>query len=147
MSFVDNDLDALEISGRVAWSPPSEVSQVTGYRVYLCEGAACASRAQLGSHVAVGSNEMSFATVLVSQTQTHIAVYTRSVLAEQSTPVTIVLQDEQLSAANISFTDVDVDANQVAGNVTWDPATDSQVSGYVLYLGNAWSPAKPIERS
>ena len=99
VSFVDNDLDALEISGRVSWTPPTDVSQVTGYRVYLCEGALCGSRAQLGSHVAMGTNQVTFSSLSLSATQTHIGVYTRSSLAEQSTPVTLVLQDEQLSAA------------------------------------------------
>ncbi|CAK9114781.1 unnamed protein product [Durusdinium trenchii] len=139
VGFVDNDVDALEIAGSVTWTPPSDTSQVTGYRTYLCSGSLCSTRAQLGSHVAVGTNQVSFSTVTIAQSQTHIGVYAKSSLEEQSTPATIVLVDEQISAGNISFSDVDVDAGQVAGNITWDQATLAQVSGYALYLGDAVS--------
>eukprot|EP00434_Breviolum_minutum_P015224 symbB.v1.2.013423.t1/scaffold946.1/size149779/2 len=139
VAFVDNDLDALQIAGTVSWTPPSDVSLVTGYRVYLCEGSLCSSRAQLGSHV-------SFSTVAITQAQTHIAVYSKlspklgklpASFAEQTTPVTIAFVDEQTTAGNISFQDIDVDAGQVAGNVTWDQANTAQVTGYALYLGTA----------
>ncbi|CAJ1450045.1 unnamed protein product, partial [Effrenium voratum] len=135
VAFVDNDADALEIAGSVTWTAPADISQVTGYRVYLCEGSLCSTRAQLGSHVATGTHQVSFSQVSVTHAQTHIAVYAKSVLAEQSTPETLVLVDVQISAGNISFLDVDIDAGQVAGNMTWDAPQDSQVSGYALYLG------------
>ncbi|CAE7214213.1 unnamed protein product [Symbiodinium sp. CCMP2592] len=140
LAFADSDADLLQIGGRVTWTPPVDSSQVTGYRLYLCEGSSCSSRAQLGSQVAVGTNQVSFTEVDVLETQTHIGAYTKSSLAEQSTPVSIVLFDSYISAGNISFTDVDVDEGQIGGNLSWaEPADISQVTGYRIYLGTGAS--------
>ncbi|CAK9114855.1 unnamed protein product [Durusdinium trenchii] len=123
VGFVDNDVDALEIAGSVTWTPPSDTSQVTGYRTYLCSGSLCSTRAQLGSHV-------SFSTVTIAQSQTHIGVYaklqTQSSLEEQSTPATIVLVDEQISAVSKFIKLADLSG---VSNTEYDIPLDTETNG------------------
>lgn len=65
----------------------------------------------------------------------HLLVYTKSALAEQSTPVAFNLSDSDASVSNISFPDLDLDQGHLGGNLTWlEPADTSQVQDYAMYL-------------
>ncbi len=62
-------------------------------------------------------------------------VYTTSTLAEQSTPAPAVLTDVISSVSSLAFADLDLDAAELGGAVTWVAAADeSQVTGYDVYL-------------
>lgn len=45
-------------------------------------------------------------------------------LVEQTTPSAHALFDATATARNLDFLDIDVDRNEMGGNLTWDPPTD-----------------------
>ena len=46
---------------------------------------------------------------------THIAVYTRSALAEQTSPVALVINNAESTVVSISFPDFDLDEGDIGG--------------------------------
>ena len=68
---------------------------------------------------------------------THILVYTKSSLTEQTTPVFLDFGEAaaRYQVRDIGFIDNDLDAEQIAGNVTWSlPLTVGFVKSYNLYF-------------
>ena len=57
-----------------------------------------------------------------------LAVYTRSSLAEQSTPVSFSFQDVSFQVENVTFGDLDLDAFDLGGTLSW-----AEPSGAALY--------------
>ena len=53
--------------------------------------------------------------------KSHIGVYTKSTLAEQTTPAALALTDISKSVSAVSIGDLDLDANHVRGDVPWTP--------------------------
>eukprot|EP00435_Cladocopium_sp_Y103_P053353 s1750_g17.t1 len=66
---------------------------------------------------------------------THFLVYTASSLVEQTTPVALEIFDEFASVSNISFVDLDLDLQQLGGNISWvEPSLTRRVEEYLIYL-------------
>lgn len=138
--FVDKDLDELELGGTILWQEPAEASQVTEYVAYLATGPAGAGRSQVNSelpdgYVPRGTNHVKFPPELPLANLVEVAVYTKSVLVEQSTPITIPVVDTQSRVSNVGFVDIDQDLDRLGGDVTWTlPPEYAQVTKYVIYL-------------
>ena len=57
------------------------------------------------------------------------------ILAETSTPVAFAFSDTATNLSGVTFNDVDFDAFELGGMVTWDPPSDTtQVTHYVVYF-------------
>ncbi|CAJ1372391.1 unnamed protein product [Effrenium voratum] len=136
VEFVDKDLDTAELGGNVTWTEPLiDYNFVQFYDVYLANSSYGAFRAQLGAPLGAGLAETAVPVDLAQEFHTHIVVYTRSVLVEQSTPVAAQISDTSSDVQNVTFTDEDLDAEDLGGRIYWDsPAEFSQVTGYNIYI-------------
>ena len=108
VSFTDLDLDDGQVGGEVQWVPLySGTSITTHFNVYMTAGA---GRSQIGSSVARGTNEISLPQD-TPPTGT-IKVFSKSVLAEQSTPGVVSFSDSDESVSGIAFPDLDLDVDE-----------------------------------
>ncbi|CAE8625185.1 unnamed protein product, partial [Polarella glacialis] len=138
ISFVDHDLDIREFSGNVSWVEPPSLERVEAYRVYLAENAEGSGRSRMGDEVAAGSSRILMPAETKQGDATHIVVYARSVLAEQTTPVAFLVSDTAFSVANVSFPDLDLDLADLGGTLAWIPyVDDAQVTHYNVYFATA----------
>ena len=65
----------------------------------------------------------------------HIVVYTKSTLAEQTMPAALALADVLKSVSAVSFGDLHLDANHVGGDVSCaPPESDAGIETYEIYL-------------
>eukprot|EP00435_Cladocopium_sp_Y103_P001321 s3583_g1.t1 len=136
--FPDLDLDGEEVGGTLDWpglpvssgaTPPSEVTYVAAFRVFLATDALGSDRSQIGSDVDVsGSNynaSESNTFQIPANTNftgyTHCVVYTRSILLEQSTPTSLQVADLDGSVSQLTFSDQDLDSLELGGDVLWQP--------------------------
>ncbi|CAE7192730.1 unnamed protein product, partial [Symbiodinium sp. KB8] len=138
VSFVDDDLDEGEIGGNLTWLPAEDDSEVVDYVVYLAEDRYGTNRSLLGN---VSRDELSFSvpdnTQLLSFT--HLLVFGRSPLEEQTTPSSVVIIETIASVTNVSFTDLDLDAGELGGTVSFVPPTSAErVVSYVAYLSTSF---------
>ncbi|CAK9006046.1 unnamed protein product [Durusdinium trenchii] len=62
-------------------------------------------------------------------------VYTRSILAEQSTPVTTALSDLAVLVSNIEMLDDDLDEFELGGSITWSSLFQAPVIRFQVFLG------------
>ena len=103
-------------------------------QVYLADDAAGAAKSQVGADLAVGTH----ATILEHETGVRdtLVVYTKSSLAEQTTPASLDVADvaASVSMSILSFTDQDLDGGELGGFLQWiAPADSSQVAYYQAY--------------
>ncbi|CAK9114836.1 unnamed protein product [Durusdinium trenchii] len=69
-------------------------------------------------------------------THQYLLIYTRSVLAEQTTPVGLPLSDAFAAVSNVTMPDFDLDFNDLGGLLSWSPASDEDlVEDYLVYFG------------
>ncbi len=67
--------------------------------------------------------------------KSHLGVYTKSTLAEQTTPAALTLTGISKSVSAVSIGDRDWEANHVDGDVPWTPpVSDANIKAYVMYL-------------
>ncbi len=87
--------------------------------------------------MAVGTNVYAVSSDTDSTGKSHIVVYTKSTLAEQTTPAALALTDVSKSVSAVSFGDLDLDANHVGGDVSWTPpGSDAGIGTYETYLAS-----------
>ena len=86
--------------------------------------------------MAVGTNVFAVPPDTNSAGKSHIVVYTKSALAEQTTPAALALTDVSKSVSAVSFGDLDLDANDVALAVAWTPPDDGTagIETYKMYF-------------
>jgi uncharacterized OB-fold protein len=133
-AFLDLDLDINEIGGSVTWTAPGDVTHVTEYLTYLSSSIEGSSRL-LVNMSAVGSNLMAIDVDTPKDASSYIVVYTKSSLFEQTTPDAVAIIDTDSSVTGVEFTDVDLDANELAGSITWSsPSSVSHVTSYSVYF-------------
>jgi hypothetical protein len=136
--FADHDLDLSDLGGIVSWAAPTDVSLVTYYTVYLASSAAGASKSRIGADpmgVPEGTLTISISADTPVGSQSHVVVFTRSPLAEQTTPAAISLIDISADVSGITFPDLDLDKTDIGGTLTWsEPGDISLVTHYVIYL-------------
>ncbi|CAK9006050.1 unnamed protein product [Durusdinium trenchii] len=135
VQFVDEDLDVLELGGEILWTKPLDDSFVTFYDVYLGNSSMGAFRSQLGLPVPVGTLQTFAPVDLPQELRSHILVYTRSVLVEQSTPTAIEISDTVSDVLNVTFIDEDLDLRDLGGYISWEHPLDvKQVTAYHVYI-------------
>ena len=108
------------MGGDVSWIPPESDAGIETYETYLATDAA-GSGGVLAGGVAVGTNVYAVLSDTDSTGKSHIVVYTKSVLVEQTTPASLALTDVSKSVSAVSFGDLDLDANHVGDDVSVTP--------------------------
>eukprot|EP00439_Symbiodinium_sp_Y106_P020057 s5903_g2.t1 len=144
ITFQGLDLDLAHLGGTVAWQPPEIMERVYSYAVYLAESAAGDQRSQIGNEapagprmfsVLAGTDAFLVPSNTLRESYTHFAIYTRSTLAEQTTPSSLAFLDEVSKAGNVTFVDDDLDRYEIGGDLIWlQPEDDSEVQHYQIYL-------------
>lgn len=138
--FRDFDLDENEVEGTVKWSSPGDDDKITSYQVYFSEDPVGGNRTQVGSDLPygyAGTNQVDVPVDTALKDFTHLAIYTRSALAEQSTPFSLLVSDANQGALNVSFVDLDLDENDLGGDMSWlEPAEHTEVTHYAAYLAS-----------
>ncbi|CAE7268472.1 unnamed protein product, partial [Symbiodinium necroappetens] len=139
IGFADKDLDWDELGGYVDWQAPASHSQVLFYELYLAESFMGKNRLNYPSgSIPVGNTEVLWPAETPKAAFTHFVVYTKSWLAEQTTPVALEFEDKVSLVRDISFPDLDLDLEDIGGTISWEAPNDtSQVTHYVVYLGQA----------
>eukprot|EP00439_Symbiodinium_sp_Y106_P041770 s2503_g5.t1 len=135
MSFIDEDLDESEIGGNLTWYPPADTSEVSDYLVYLAEDQAGRNRSLVGV-VEVGTHDFAVPPDTPLLSFTHLTIFARSELVEQTTPMALPIVDSVSSVSNASFTDLDLDAGDLGGTLEWSlPSSDIElVESYYVYF-------------
>ncbi|CAJ1389096.1 unnamed protein product [Effrenium voratum] len=135
ITFQGLDLDYAHLGGTVKWLEPALLERVYSYVLYLAESPAGDYRSQVESEVLVGTNELLVPAETLRSSYTHFVVYTKSTLAEQTTPSYLAFLDEVSVAGNVSFVDEDLDRFEIGGDLVWlQPEDDSEVTHYMIYL-------------
>ncbi|CAE8587968.1 unnamed protein product, partial [Polarella glacialis] len=139
VSFSDSDLDAGDVGGIVSWQAAANATEdADHFRVYLALDAVGAGRSEVGR--TANSMESFFVPEDTSiGAFTHIVVYAASNSSEYTTPASAVLTDSSESVSAPAFTDLDLDAGEIGGQVSWaEPGNSSGlVSSYRLYLAQS----------
>ncbi|MGC5326190.1 immunoglobulin-like domain-containing protein, partial [Brevibacillus sp. SYSU BS000544] len=138
---VDIDKDAGQIQGNLSWTPPSRTSNITHYSVYFLNN----SNAKVGTKIVdipVGTNSYAVpANTPIPSGATKFGVFAKNGAGENATGATVEFTDVSLPtalASTVTFTDEDIDVDQISGNVTWTAATDeSNITHYAVYFLNA----------
>ncbi|CAE7337241.1 unnamed protein product, partial [Symbiodinium sp. KB8] len=138
VSFVDLDLDEDELGGHLLWQEPSSTERVEFYVVYLALDSVGTGRSlAAGGEMLVGTQRTTLPADTSISSFNHFLVYTKSALAEQSTPVGVALYDSTAFVGNLSFADKDLDVTELGGNITWfPPADDRLVLGYNIFFAD-----------
>ncbi|CAE7230479.1 unnamed protein product, partial [Symbiodinium sp. CCMP2456] len=141
ISFKDLDLDRDEIGGLVSWESPDKPDLVEGYHLYFADSEDGFYRSQVDEGVPVNITALDILYDTPRQNFSHLVIYTRSSLVEQTSPVAAALLDTFATVSNVTFADYDLDATDIGGPLTWDPPGDvSEVVTYIVYLARAAAP-------
>ncbi|CAK9114838.1 unnamed protein product [Durusdinium trenchii] len=137
ISFTDLDLDASELGGVVLWSPPTRIALVESIHLYLADSTEGNFRSQVGDGVQANASSLDILYDTSQENFSHVVMYTRSSLKEQTTPVALTLSDTFAIVSNVSFVDYDLDLGEIGGPITWDGSDVAEVTGYAVYLARA----------
>ena len=80
------------IAGHVSWTPPGNDAGIMIYETYLAAEPAGSGRVLVG-RLAVGTNVYAVLSDTASAAQSHIVAYTKSRLADRTTPMALALTD------------------------------------------------------
>lgn len=133
--FQDMDLDAAEFGGSITWAPPIAAGVVQHYFAYFALSTIGTGRSQAAEPAPNGQDYASCAENTSEANFTHVVVYTKSSLVEQTTPVGVTLSDSIRNVALVNFVDRDLDAGDLGGTIGWSPPSDaSLVVHYSIYV-------------
>ncbi|CAE7909523.1 unnamed protein product [Symbiodinium microadriaticum] len=138
VNFTDEDLDEGELGGKIAFDVASgDTSQVVIFAAYGADSEdGRGYRLALGT-VQLGTWSLDVSPELSVQNFSHLLLYARSSLFEQTTPAIIELTDVNASVSGTSFTDLDLDSEELGGLVSWIlPYNMAQVVYYNVYLAD-----------
>jgi hypothetical protein len=139
IDWYDKDLDPYELGGPVDWPTPYYIDRIQFYRVFFAMDAAGNDRSQLGEDISGTVDMLMMPENTEYGSHTHLVLYAKSTLVEQTTPLAIPLIDVMANVSNISFPDFDLDYQDLGGVMTWIPPEDiSQVTHYMIYLTLEW---------
>ncbi|WP_186843817.1 hypothetical protein [Acetobacterium tundrae] len=136
LTFVDTDTDAGQIGGTVSWTSPSDISSVTAYAVYASADGTTKGN-QIGTDVAVGTNQLTIPTD--TPYAPYIIVVAKNTAGEAITAnyASVAVTDKAVptvKVTGVTFTDLDMDENQMSGTVSWTAPSDvSNVTAYAVY--------------
>ena len=145
MSFTDTDTDGGEITGTVNITKAISEADVTHYELYWGSDTTTKQSATPITTIAVTGSDLTYSipantTVPSGPTATHLLVFTKNSEGEMTTGVSAATGDVGIptnTAASVSFTDTDLDGDEVSGTVTiTKAASESSVTHYVLYWGS-----------
>jgi hypothetical protein len=135
VSFTDHDLDRDELGHTVTWLEAGDVDLVTYYSVYLAMEDSGWGVSRIGDDVAVRTTHIDIASDTVQVPYRFIVVYTKSSLAEQTTPAYLRISDSVESVSNVAFIDRDLDEGEIGDTVAWTAPLDvTLVTYYSVYL-------------
>eukprot|EP00930_Biecheleria_cincta_P027401 TRINITY_DN19258_c0_g1_i6.p1 TRINITY_DN19258_c0_g1~~TRINITY_DN19258_c0_g1_i6.p1 ORF type:complete len:206 (+),score=40.38 TRINITY_DN19258_c0_g1_i6:76-618(+) len=117
VAWTDKDLDSAQIGGDTTWTLAADETYVSNYYIYLATDTAGAGKSG-GGNVNSGVNTYPFSADTAKASFTHIVVYTKSSLVEQTTPAAVALGDSAASASSLAFADKDLDSVQIGGDTT-----------------------------
>ncbi|CAK9040498.1 SAP domain-containing protein [Durusdinium trenchii] len=126
LDFLDIDVDRGEMGGNLTWMAPTDPTHVTEYVLYLGENAHGLDRSILGN-VSWDTFEFFVPLNTLILNFTHLLVYSKSDLAEMTTPAALLIRDSIAEVDNITLFDRDLDENEVGGEITWDPPTEERI--------------------
>ena len=145
VSFTDTDLDGGEIAGNVSIGKASSEADTTHYVLYWGSNSTTKqSGTPIDTIIKTGSN-LTYAisadtTIPTSPAATHLLVFTKNASGEMTTGVSTAITDLGVptnAAASMSFTDTDLDGEEIEGTVNITKASDeSDITDYVLYWGS-----------
>ena len=135
---MDLDLDQLELGGAASWDAPASDERVRKYVMYLAASAAGAGRSQIGADVLQGTHTLAVPPETPGSSFTHLVVYTKSALFEQTTPVALELSDSHAQVVQLEMPDFDLDADELGGTLAWLEGGDKElVTQYLVYMAVA----------
>ena len=91
---------------------------MSNYYIYLATDTAGAGKSG-GGFVNSGVSTYSFSADTAKGSFTHIVVYTKSSLVEQTTPAAVALGDSVASASSVAWTDKDLDSAEAGTLMTY----------------------------
>jgi len=126
LDFLDIDVDRNELGGNLTWDPPTDPLHVVEYVIYMGENAHGKERSLLGNTTATTYEFFVPLDTLINNF-THLLVYSKSDLAEMTTPAALLIKDSIAEVDNITLYDRDLDQDEVGGEITWDPPTEERI--------------------
>ncbi|CAE7205931.1 PIF1, partial [Symbiodinium microadriaticum] len=124
LSFTDQDLDREEFGGNLSWQQPVDASLVAHYVAYLATTPVGSDRAHV-AELEAGSTVVAISEDTAVENYTHLLLYTKSILVEQTTPVAVNISDTVASVSSVEFVDQDLDIDDLGGDVAWaEPVSD-----------------------
>ena len=113
---------------------PDDLSELEHYLIFLAEDGSGANRSYLGT-IPNGSYLLTVPAETALLSFTHIVIYAKSSLVEQTTPAALTIVDTVSSVSGIVFVDQDLDLLELGGMVSWVPPRNvDQVQLYNVYL-------------
>jgi hypothetical protein len=104
--FPDLDVDKDELGGTVTWSPPADVTTVTGYNVYLATNSQGAGKTLISANIAVGINTASMPANTPLGNNMYLVVLTANADGEQTNaPGSFMVEDQVAVISSLSFED------------------------------------------
>ncbi|CAE6912064.1 unnamed protein product [Symbiodinium natans] len=124
IQFQGQDLDLDHLGGTLKWQSPELTERVDVYVLYLAENAFGARRSQLGPELPKEATSQQVPPDTLRLAFNHFTIFTKSTLV--APPVQGELMPLGFAlAANMSFTDEDLDETEIGGNLTWYPPEDT----------------------
>jgi len=130
-------VDASELGGTLSWGAPltADMEYLRDYRVYFATSLTGAAKSPLFGVVPPGTNILSISAGTKYAGYQYLLVYTRSEMAEQTTPLGVQIYDQNGLVTGLSFEDMDLDPDMLGGSIQWYlPPDTSAVSAYLLYF-------------
>lgn len=139
VSFDDLDLDTGDLGGTVAWTEPSATDLVDLYQVDFATAVDGTGRSVL-ANTSLGTNITTIPADTAKGSFTHILVYIKSPLAEQTTPANVAINDAIIASASIAFVDRDLDSSQIGGAIIWSASIGiAPVQSFQVYAAQSSS--------
>jgi len=141
-AFIDNDNGLNMISGNMNWTPSSQRSFITGYKIYWGESATTRLAGTTEVFTLTGAATSTYAiapgTALPSRA-THFLIYPYNAAGESASCLSVPINDKNIPGVFPTagaFADTDLNANEISGNLTWTPANPpTGITGYKIYWG------------
>jgi len=133
LTFIDQDLDALQVGGPISWNEPEETDLITRYLVYLAADDIGAGRSLVANIAAVDDTMVTLSAETLLASFHFVLVFARSALAEQTTPAAMMISDSAGGVQNLNFADFDLDTVELGGIINWTLSADASVNALVTY--------------
>ncbi|CAE7214126.1 unnamed protein product [Symbiodinium sp. CCMP2592] len=137
LSFLDLDLDEEELGGQLVWQRPPVLGEIATYEIYLgfLDEQNHSSNKSLLVSIPSDRVEYDVPPNTPANETTHLLIHTASETVEHRTPAFFEFFDAIASATGLTFTDLDLDVNELGGVLSWvPPPVKDQVDVYQLFF-------------